>query len=218
MGNLEKEFNKFINNALRATLNYARHEWISDAQQNLRSTREDYISGLQGVTITENNKGYIELKGSFPTMIEEGYSSFDMKMGFANSPKKKETPMGWYLTIPFRHMTASKIYPTMPKNVFKEAKKLSTGDRLTEALVRDLGYKPETSWAGYEWKNSMYDSLTRIVKEYSSGKTHGHYTTFRRVSNKTDTNAWMHPGYQGLKALDRVAPKVEDFFYDYIRG
>ncbi|NLY08545.1 MAG: hypothetical protein GXZ11_01385 [Tissierellia bacterium] len=151
-------------------------------------------------------------------MIEQGYSAFDMKVGFANSPKKKATSTGWYLTIPYRHMTTSKIHSTMPKDIAKPAKKLSDGDRLSAALVRSLGYKPKTSWAGYTWKNSQYDSLTRIVKEYDSGKKRGHYMTFRRVSDKTDSNAWMHPGYKGLKALDRVAPKVEEFFYDYIRG
>lgn len=219
MDNLEKVFKEYVQEALVASLNFARSKWISEAQQGLKSTREAYLEGLNTIKVTAYNKGYIELTGKFPNMIETGYSSYDMKTGFSDSPKKiAKKGGGWYLTIPFRHSTNSKISQNMPKDIFKEAKKLNPGEKLTEALVSNLGYDKQTSWAGYRWKNSQYDNLVRIVKTYDSGKTRGRYMTFRRVSDKSDPSSWMHPGYAGLKALDRVQPETDKFLYDYFRG
>lgn len=218
MSNLEQAFNQVVSNALKATLAYAYSEWTKEAQDNLRSSREDYMRGLQGVVMKDSLSGYIELQGKFPVMLEQGFSQYDIKDGFANSPKTKQNMYGgWYLTIPYRHYTASTFNPVMPSDIKREATKLSNGEQLKEALVRDLGYEPKVSHAGYEWKNSQYDNLTRIVKEYDSGKKHSQYVTFRRVSDKSDPNSWIHPGYKGIHAADKVATKLDKFFYDYLK-
>lgn len=216
---LEQAFQTHISNALKATLAYAKSTWTSIAQQELKSSREDYISGISAVIMEDPLSGYITLKGKFPVMLEQGFNQFDIKSGFEKSPKAKSKPDGgWYLTVPYRHYTTSTFNPTMPKDIMKQAKNLNPGEQLSEALVSALGYKRGTSHTGYQWKNTMYDNLTRITKEYDSGKIHSQYITFRRVSDNSDPNSWIHPGYKGLKALDKVAPMTEKFFYDYMKG
>lgn len=213
----EKVFEEYVSNAVKASLLFARSEWISLAQQKLTSTREDYISGISDIQMTSPYSGYIELIGNFPQMLETGYSGFDMKQGFSNSPKKTKTPNGWYLTIPYRHRTSGSV-GVMPNDIKSATKKLGDGQSLSEKLVAALGYQRETSHAGYTWKNRKYDKLTKINKQYASGATRSQYLAFRRVSNNTDPKAWIHPGYKGLHALDSVVPKTETFIYDYMKG
>lgn len=202
--------------ALKATLTYAKDSWTEEAQKGLKSTRPEYIPAIRGVFMESPLSGYIELVGRFPVMLEEGFSSFDMKDGFMKSPKKKETKDGnWYLTVPYRHRTSGNT-SVMPNSIKKHATKLSDGDRLSQLLVRQLGYEPQTSKTGYAWENSKFDSLQRIVKEYSGGAKRSQYMTFRRVSSKSDPKSWIHPGYKGLKALEKVSKKAEEFFYDYM--
>lgn len=215
---LQQAFEEFVSGAVKASLLYARSEWVGIAQQKLRSSREDYIAGISEVTMTGPYNGYIELKGKFPNMLETGFTGFDMKTGFANSPKRKTSKTGgWYLTIPYRHRTSGSVAP-MPKDINKEAKKLGDRESLSEKLVASLGYKRETSHTGYRWKNAKFDGLTRVIKTYPSGMKRSQYLTFRRVSEKTDPGAWAHPGYHGLHAIDEVVTKTERFIYDYMKG
>lgn len=213
---MNNEFESIVSDGVKATLAYARDEWVKKAQSGLKSSREEYLAGLSGVYMEDSLSGYIELRGAFPVMTEEGYSSFDMKEGFAKSPKRTQGKDGrWYLTIPYRH-TISSGPTAMPSNIYKQVKGLDHKKALAEFVVRQLGYKAGESWTGYQHKNSKYDSLTRFVKEYKSGKKRSQYVAFRRVSNNTDPLAWKHPGYRGLKAVDEVADKAEKFFYDYM--
>ena len=205
----EAAFEQHVSDALKATLAYARATWTGIAQQNLKTSRETYVNAIEGVVMTDQFNGYIELRGSFPAMLEQGFDQFDIKSGFEKSPKVTNKPSGgWFLTIPYRHNTPGASSPTMPNNIYSRAKKLQSSKQLSEALVAALGYKRETSHTGYQWKNTMYDNLTRITKVYDSGKKHSQYITFRRVSDKSDPNSWIHPGYKGLKALDKVVPET----------
>lgn len=215
---MNNEFEIIISDIVKSTLAYARDEWINEVKNRLNSSRSDYISGISGVYMEDQLNGYIELRGKLPQMLEEGYSGFDIKKGFATSPKRhKKKAGGWYLTVPYRHRTSGNN-SVMPNNIKKNASKLGNRNRLEEALVRELGYGVEISHADYTWKNSKYDSLTRIIKEYQvkDGKQRksSQYLTFRRVSDKSDPKSWIHPGYKGLKALGKVVPKVDKFFYE----
>lgn len=221
MNDFEQTFTNIVSEALQSTLAMMRYEWLSVAQNELKSTLESYKAGLREPVMTDPLKGFIELQGTFPNMVETGYTGFDIKDGFANSPKRKKkngenNDAGWYFTVPFRHYTSSSLGQTMPKDILKEARKLQHKQTLSSALVRRLGYHPQTSHTGYTWKNAQYDSLQRIVKEYDSGKKHGQYITFRRVSDKSDPRSWIHPGYKGLHALDKIENKAGTFFQEYL--
>lgn len=204
-----------FSNAVKTSLAVARSTWIDKAQTGLKSSRESYIAGISDVYLEDELSGYVELKGKLPIMLELGFSSFDMKDGFSKSLKKKESKEGsWYLTIPFRHYTSGNTN-VMPRKILNAAKKLGNNQVLSAAIVRDLGYRPQVSFTGYEWKNSKYDSLKHVVKQYKNSKR-GTYITFRRVSENSDKRAFIHPGYKGLNAIDDVARAAEKAFYDAI--
>lgn len=207
-----------VSEVVKDTLAYTRAEWEKEAKNKLKTSRMDYLMGLSSVKMEGSTKGRIDLVGAFPIMTETGYSGFDIKDGFKNSPKRKKKKNGWYLTIPYRHYTNSSSPTGMPPEIMKNAKKLGDRETLKEALVRELGFEPQTSFTGYKWKNSKYDNLQRIIKTYPSGKVHSTYMTFRRVSNNTDPKAWQHPGYRGLKAMDTIERKSERFFYEALES
>lgn len=215
--NLYKAYEEFLSEKLQLSLNVGRDKWVQEAQKGLKSTLSTYLNGLGTVVMESPTKGYVSLVGTFPGMLENGFNKFDMKNGFENSPKKKIGKNGkWYLTIPYRHSINSNVTPksNMPTSVYEKAKQLKGTEYLSESLVRTLGYSPQTSFTGYQWKNSKYDGMQHIVKTYNSGKSIGQYITFRRVGENTDEKAWQHPGYKGIKALPKVEKAVADFFYE----
>lgn len=206
-----------VQQAVMNTLAFAKSEILRDAQSKLHGTYTSYARGVSGVKMTGKTSGEIALKGRFPLMLESGAPAFDMKQGFSKSPNVRRGKRGWYMTIPLRHRTSG--HYKMPTNVIREARKLSGGERLKEALVRELGYKPETSHAGYTWKNAKYDSMQRIVQtSQPSGKQSGQYMTFRRVSQASDPSSWQHPGLKGVKAFDNVAEKAAKYLESELGG
>lgn len=194
--------------ALQTTLAVVKDRWQSEAQQKLHSTLPLYLMGLDFNSVIyplngDSFSGAVELHGKLPNMLEKGFSAFDMKTGFKNSPRATHTQSGgWYLTIPIRHSTPGAFMygKPMPKDIYTQAKKLKNGKSLA---VPGAGAK---SWTGYQHKSSIYDGLTRIVKSYSGGTKQSQYLTFRRVSDKSDPQSWMHPGYIGAKIAEDLQP------------
>lgn len=224
MTDIDRTIDQIASNTVAATLSYARDELIQEAHRKLNTTSIDYKAAISAIKMEGPLKGHISLNGTFPAMLENGFTQFDEKRGFAKSPKKTKVTRridgrnepGWFLTIPFRHEVNGK--GALPQKILKAAKDLKFGEQLSESLVRDLGYKPQTSFTGYKWKNAKYDHLQRIVKNYKSGAKRGQYITFRRVSDKSDPKSFHHPGFKGIKAFPNVARKAEKFAYDYMEA
>lgn len=225
MIDIGKDLEDVASGIYKATIAKARDSWVKQAQSKLGSSREEYIEAIGAPVDTSKTSGYIELKGTFPNMIEHGFGQFDMKVGFSKSPKKEEIVKdektgritGWYLTIPLRHKTPGNGPSAMPRNIYKEAKKMDHGEQLSEILVRALGYGPEISHAGYKWQNSKYDNIQRSIKTYDSGYKRSTYTSFRRVSNKSNPRSWIHPGRKAANLTSQVTKETEEFFDDYVK-
>lgn len=218
--NLEKAIEEVVGEVVHDALKAGYNNWINSAQQNLgRRSSSRYIEGISPPVMTSATSGYLELKGTVPNDLEHGKPSFDMKPGFRSSPfAKKSESGGWYLTVPFAHQIPETGVNPMPRDIYKGAKELNHKESLKEAFVEALGYKKETSHTGYTWKNRKYDGLTRYISKKSDGRKDSHYTTFRRVSDKSDPKSWQHPGIKGIHVMDKVADDMENFIYQALES
>lgn len=203
-----------IRTSIQTSLAIIRDRWQREIQTRLKSTRMLYLQGLgfDSVVYPLDADGYagaVQLRGKLPNMLEHGFPSFDIKRGFAKSPRAHASKSGgWYLTVPFRHSTpgSNGMYGTpMPKTVYSAARKLADGGRLSFPGAGDR------SWTGYQHKNTRYDGLTRIVRSYQSANQSQYYT-FRRVSNNSDPLSWWHPGYRGVQVASRLMPFAQSTF------
>ena len=208
---LASQIEAVAQDSISKTLIATKAKWERTAQQRLKTTRSDYLFGLNtdnAVTFPDAYTGVLTLQGGWPGMLEEGYGPYDMKTGFGKSDKRKplKDGSGWYMTIPMRHRTPGTSGAVggapMPEDIYSQAKALRGGQRLTDT---QQNYPPGQSWTGYNHRNGIYEGMRRAEKQYQRAKQ-GKYQTFRRVSSKSDPASWMHPGFPGIHALDVVRP------------
>jgi len=187
---------------VQAVTNQVLINWRREAAKGLHGTRSRYLRGLTVV-----DKGRLEnaivLKGKFPNMIEQGISSFDMKVGFSKSAKRKTRAdgTGWYLTIPFRWATPDALGESeafsgvMPKEVHKAAKRKAKGDVVMGVKPSDIPAVLSKRKKKHH-KGGMYEGIrrTKSLKEERNERGGG-YISFRRVSDRSDKKAFFHPGF-----------------------
>lgn len=230
----EYQSNQLALSVVKTVSEYIYHRWMELAAKELGSTREQYMRGLQQVDIEINGrmiKGIIALTGQLPNMIENGCPSFDMKTGFAGNPNgkmKTKKNGGWYTTIPMRFATPGALGENeafankVSTNVFKIAKDLnpfsvSIGDfkplrqtgygKITKADIGDAYKNIKTKGYGvydsYEHKSDISLGMVKS-KSIGSKSVTSKYMTFRRVSDTSDPNSWIHPGFRPMNFAERA--------------
>lgn len=185
-----------------------KQEWERQAGESLKSTANSYIGGIN-VSFSKRGGQYsatLSLSGKIPVSLEKGYPSYDMKPAFAHSTSaKKSKDGGWYATIPFRHTTPNATNvegKNMPRPVYRKAVQLPQWGRL------DAKNSPtSTSSTGYQHKNNIYHGMQKSPMGQRS-----QYNTFRTVSSKSPSDAFIHPGFEGVNLAPKVAEKVPDIF------
>lgn len=216
-----KQARAMTEKALSDVTNAFMINWRAQAKLALKSTRSQYIKGIQRIDKGKLEKAVV-LIGSLNNMLEMGANPFDIKKGFEKSSKKKmKVGGGWYLTVPFRWAAPDSIAESsifagiMPKEVHDLAKKLNANstDSSGKTVKKGNGIKFEDlpqslqstgtrqevgSFKSYTHKNSIYEGIQRNEKTYE-GATQNTFTSFRRVSDKSDPMSWIH---SGIKAYD----------------
>lgn len=81
------------------------------------------------------------------------------------------------------------------------------GTRGVETFYK--GGKAHASGVSYEWKSSPFENLTRF--EDKDGKTK-EYMTFRTISDKSDPDAWIHPGIRAMNIAGNAVQAVRPQF------
>jgi hypothetical protein len=214
------------------SLNFA-EEWRKVAGQELHQTKQEYQRSIY-IEKPDKDSVIVGLKGFMPNAVERGIASFDEKTGFSKSTKRKvKKNGGWYLTIPFRFAVPGSVAESsifsqiLPGAVYKVALNTlkNAGDKLQAkqlpAQFQVKGVRPEIVsqaqdqiFAQYEHKSSPYEGMI---------KSQGGYMTFRRVSDTSDPNAWIHSGIQAYnlseKALanlqiDRIISNIKNNFIE----
>ena len=181
-----------------------------EVNNKLKSARAIYLKGLSLKKI-DSLTSEITLSGWLPNALEEGANEFDMKEGFSKSDKIKiSSTGGWYLTIPFKYSSpnsSSEIKKPLPKEIYDIVKKQKTP--LKESQIpesyRLKEIKELANGKTYQHKSSIYQG----VKKSEEG---GGYISFRRASNNSDENSWIHPGFEARnffnKALDEIDSEI----------
>ena len=189
-------------------------EWTNQVN-NLKKSRAEYKRAMS--IYTETSSIIIELserKSKLALMLEEGASPFDIKKGFELSPQKTEKKDGgWYLTVPFRWSTPETLGESeafsnsIPKNLYKKISKegyikfddLSQNQRILGIRQYIEGFDT------YEHKSPLAQGLTKTSKV----KNQGVYHTFRRVSDRSDPNSWIHKGFKPKKLMDKAISDIQ---------
>lgn len=210
--------------------------WVNEAEQSLKATRSRYIQNLSLID-SGRLSGAIVLSYKYDPlikMIEEGREAFDMKTGFANSSKKHiKKDGGWWLTIPFSQGTPgadssafTNILPSQVYNVVKakpvslitnQSQGLTTAElpnQFAGAKTRAAIPKSEIFLA-YQHKSSIY---TGVIKKTDAVTGQNSYHSFRRVSDKSDANAWIFPGFEAKNLAettwDKFQPRMQQVLED----
>lgn len=212
--------------------------WEKQVNDNLHQTRNAYKSGMRMEYLDEFNLVFVlegKGEGKLGIMLETGVAPFDIKDGFKKSSKAQHKKGGgWYLTIPFRFATSQAIAESsifanqMPKPVENIARRsirpLSVVDLPAE--FQKKGVRKEIEQGAitipeYQHKASVFVGIRRDV---SRGQ--GHYMNFRRVSDRSDENSWIHKGFEphnlmgkALEQLSGELPALIDLAEDkFLKG
>lgn len=186
---------------------------IADAQ--LHRTAKLYKAELPEMVTATDTGLKIELQGVTKD-LEKGYPARDMKRELLSSPNAKTDANGKkYLDIPFRHATDENAtryqgMPTEIKNqvrakVNAEKRAAERQDRPERNPLRVTGKLPATS---PKHATSIYSDMMRVAKR-AGGKVSSTYHTIRRISSNSDAQAWWHPGFIGIHALQTVEGELK---------
>ena len=202
-----------------------------NAEQSLHSTRSRYIRNIR-VIDSGRLEGTVLLdysKDPLVQMIEEGADAFDIKQGLLNSPKVKVGKKGGkYITVPFRFATpgavgeAEVFTSQLPIPVYQVVKSkiqdipvsgggvCSAGLKLSEIPVafqtpktreKIVDTAGNTLFEEYVNKHSIYEGVVKTNDPTTGQNT---YNSFRRVSEKSDKNAWIHPGITAHNLVEKT--------------
>lgn len=157
-------------------------------------THKEFIKALK----MSRKKYSVTIEITDPRMasLEEGYSSFDMKPALIKGKASKTVPGGGrYMNVPMHHRTMKNygkgtyITPdTMREAVKKAQESLSKGETMT--MFASEPDEPLT-----------IHSDMRLTREEAK--------TFRRVSDRSPAEDWIHPGYDGIKAFEKTVEEIE---------
>lgn len=191
-------------------------EWTSQANNTLKSSRQQYISNLN-VVDEGFAKGAVVLTGWLPNAVEQGLDAYDMKEGLLSGPNSRPTKSGGRINIvPFTFGTPgslaenfSNILPSAVHEVIKSKpmdQSLPGGGVSTRPLkeeeVPQAFRQPQKKSVKlpqakdakeYQHKSSIYAGV-RKIQDSATGQNR--YTSFRAVSSNSDPNSWLHPGIE----------------------
>ncbi len=216
----EDDIRTFTNNVVSEVATEFSMYWEKEAGA-LGSARDEYMNSIY-VERVGSDAYEVGLRGWLPNSIESGVSAFDMKTGFKNSNKVKYNKDGeWYLTIPFRFATPgalgeSTVFTSkMPSEVYEKAKGLQPREQLAKKdvpkefqipKVRKGAITESKVFKDYQQKHSIYEGIQKKQSQTAKGTT---YMNFRRVSENSDPDSWIHTGIDARNFAESALGKMD---------
>lgn len=199
------------------TKKFAEH-WDTVAKNELGSTRQRYRSSIEiGSRGRFTGVVYLNPADKLSNMVEMGASTFDMKTGMLASSKVKHGVNGDpYITIPFRFATPSALGESegfagkMPADIFNAVKK----DPETPLPLSKIGEKHRMP-KSQQLRERMSTIKSKVGKLPMSAQTSKYeglkrndkgsgYVNFRRVSLRSDSRAFIHPGFSPKNLAEKA--------------
>lgn len=209
----------------------ARAKWVGLAKGGLKTTRQDYIRGLQKTT-ARDGVATVALLGTLPNLIENGMPATDLRSTLLGpripvAPRgqkgKRETEKGneYYRSIPFRHQTpeseGTKAAPmgsaygegdsaSIGRDIYTAAKKLkaTTSDPYGGVKYGERLPAELTGLLKPHHKSDIYAGMIREEKTYEKA-TQSSYMTFRMISTHRTMSV---PGSGKRNRLIRVPSTI----------
>lgn len=212
-----------LESAIFSLAQASRNKWIELAGEQLKSSRAEYVRGLQETRSfkqTGKMSYEISLIGQLANMMELGFSSYDMKPGLLAGPSAKVSATGKrYATVPFTHYPGantpdrSNRVPNYKADLAKIMKAYNMAGVFKSKSGRPLTGKVATAKNTSAIVNKMkphhtapiFEGMTKTQK----GSSHSTYTTFRRVSQSSLPESWIHPGVAAKLIMPQVVAWAE---------
>jgi hypothetical protein len=208
-------------------------EWMRLAQTKLKTSRFDYLEGLnKNESFSARRYGdstmyEIQLVGQMANNYEFGMPSFDMKTvrpGWLGGSKAKVGADGHkYIVIPFRHSVSSstniqysgKAVKANLKQELKKTVKQYGLDKMIRTATGAVVEGPTTRVPKNADTHKYLQGLVRIQKGLSATNAAGlqrgssQLMTFRIMSENSDADSWIHPGLPGANIMSEVEKYVD---------
>lgn len=197
--------------------------WEAQAKQSLFASKREYIDSIR-VDSQGRFTGiaYLDPVTWLANAVEEGAPEFDMKEGLLRSPKAKQGKNGRYMTVPFRFATPGSIGESsafagvMPAAIQQAVQKQEKegGGGLSMSNIPSQHQMPQSHSMRRKLQSEGFARLqknTAMTSKYAGLKRNSlgsGYVTFRRVSEFSDADAFIHPGIQAR----HLAEKAEALF------
>lgn len=161
----------------------------------------------------------ITVKDPLLVAIERGAAAFDMKAKLLSRGKVSKSG-SVYVDVPLRHKPGS--LPQAMRTAGRRAARASGGvgqvrlPAVTEgrSFTRQLNRGPIAQAVGFpprrqevKHKRGVRDDLIRTASRARGGVS-VRYTTVRRISSRSASTSWWHPGFKARHVLDEVLPKA----------
>lgn len=237
-----------VSSVVQEAVKLTRTEIVKLAAERLGGSKQEYVQGLRQIEMSPvrglpegQTVATLTLEGFLPVALEEGWDGGDMKPGLlagappnpAGGPRYRDvtfralaqgggrrgsTTMGNPYMPSFRveggavertGMATQAEARSLGRQVYAAASRLQTGQRLPEGQFPKLREKHKTD---------IYGGLRRSPRAQGGSE----YRTFRRVSENSASDSWIHPGIEGHhlfeEAKNRVGDKIALLTDQAIRG
>lgn len=212
----------WIDYASGAVVNYSGGTFV------IRRITGEYVRSIQDATVNHPARGdkltgEIIVTSPYGHIIESGISPFDMKKTHLSGPKVKKSKKGSkYITVPFRHFIPDAVTGSaMPNQVYEQARSMAISRR--NGIIKSVFSRRKYTWGDRmpesdehmlksHWTTGKYSGMVRM-----SGGYHTSYLTFRRLSENSLPEAWLHPGTEPRPVRQAVVENTKEQVIDLIR-
>lgn len=197
------------------------------ASQKLGSTAALYQRGLATAEVNVTEQGLsVEITDPTARALETGFPAFDMKPKLLASDGAKRGKNGPYFDVPFNQGNDVNKFPIPVREqvkaavrreeraAFKEDREERNPLRVTGTyrgktrIQQRLNAQGKKQPVKVQRKVGLFSDMLRTAVAMKKG-TKATFATIRRVSAKSDPDAWWNPGFEGVHAIKAVSTKLK---------